>query len=44
MTQELIEAVLAQILADIADGDTTALEELLRACPEQALEAYLPQE
>ena len=43
MNQELIEAVLAQILADIADGDTTALEELLRACPEQALRGYLPQ-
>lgn len=35
--------VLEQIKTDIADGDLTALDELLRCIPRKNLEAYLPE-
>ena len=41
---KLINAVLAQIKKDIADGDMTSIEELLRHTPEVTLLAYLPEE
>lgn len=39
----LIDLVIEQILDDIEDGDFTALEELLKAVPEEALRSYLPE-
>ncbi len=42
-TQNTIDQVIAQIILDIEKGDLTALEELLRFTPEQALQAYLPE-
>jgi len=39
----LIDQVIEQIVDDIDDGDFTALEELLKAVPEQALRSYLPE-
>jgi hypothetical protein len=41
---ELIDKVIAQIEQDFANGDTTALDELLRAVPVENLQAYLPEE
>jgi hypothetical protein len=35
--------VLEQIKVDVASGDLTALDELLRFIPRQNLEAYLPE-
>ena len=35
--------VLQQIKVDVAEGDLTALDELLRFIPRQNLEAYLPE-
>lgn len=43
MNQELIDRVLDQIAQDFAEGDLTALEELLRHVPETFLTAYLPE-
>lgn len=43
MNQTLIEAVIEQIQRDIAEGDLTALEELLKNVPETNLQAYLPE-
>jgi hypothetical protein len=40
---ELIDLVLKEIARDVAMGDLTAIEELLRAVPEAALIAYLPE-
>lgn len=42
-TQELIDEVLFQIKVDIAEGDLTALDEMLKAMPIQQLVAYLPE-
>lgn len=42
-TQELIDEVLFQIKVDIAEGDLTALDELLKAMPIQRLIGYLPE-
>jgi hypothetical protein len=42
MNQELIDRVLDEIVRDVEFGDLTAIEELLRAVPEAALIAYLP--
>ena len=43
MNQELIDQVLKQIDIDILQyADTTALEELLKSCPIEALKSYLP--
>jgi uncharacterized protein YpuA (DUF1002 family) len=38
----IVEQVIAQIEADLHDGDITAIEELLLALPRANLEAYLP--
>ena len=43
MTEELIDAVLAQIVKDVEDKDLTAIQELLLSCPVTALKAYLPE-
>ncbi len=43
MNQTLIDAVIEQIQRDIAEGDLTALEELLKFVPETNLQAYLPE-
>lgn len=42
-TQELIDEVLFQIKVDIAEGDLTALDEMLKAMPVQQLISYLPE-
>jgi hypothetical protein len=42
--QELIDRVLKQIEDDVDASDLTALEELLKAVPEENLKAYLPEE
>lgn len=42
-TQELIDEVLFQIKVDIAEGDLTALDEMLKAMPVQRLVSYLPE-
>jgi hypothetical protein len=42
-TQELIDEVMFQIKVDIAEGDLTALDEMLKAMPIQQLVSYLPE-
>jgi hypothetical protein len=42
-TQELIDEVMFQIKVDIAEGDLTALDEMLKAMPIQQLVTYLPE-
>lgn len=42
--QQLIDAVLEQIKENIAEGDLTAIEELLRFVPLQNLIQFLPEE
>lgn len=44
MKQELIDAVLAQIVRDVEAGDLTAIEELIKAAPLAAAVHYLPEE
>lgn len=39
--QGLIDAAIEQILIDVASGDLTAIEELLRHVPEQKLQGFL---
>lgn len=39
--QELIDSVIDQIEADVFLGEFTAIEELLRHVPEEALNAFL---
>ena len=41
--QAFYDEVLEQIKTDIASGDLTALDELIRFIPRQNLEAYLPE-
>lgn len=41
---DLVDKVITQIRRDFAAGDRTAVEELLMAAPQTALEAYLPEE
>ena len=43
MNQELIDQVIEQLVKDFADGDWTALAELLKYCPETTLINYLPE-
>jgi hypothetical protein len=44
MTKEqLIDAVLAQVVIDVNNGDLTAIQELLLSLPNKTLEAYLPE-
>lgn len=44
MTENLIDLVLEQISKDIESGDLTAIEELLKAVPEENLKGYLSEE
>lgn len=44
MKEKLIDQVLAQILRDVADGDLTAIEELIKNLPVKTLNAYLSEE
>ena len=39
--QALIDAVVDQIIRDIEIGDQTAIEELLKSCPEENLRGFL---
>jgi hypothetical protein len=41
--EELINEVLNQILQDVKDFDLTAIEELIKHIPDEALMAYLPE-
>ena len=41
--QRLIDAVLEQIKADVAQGDMTAIEELIRELPTDTLINFLPE-
>ena len=41
---ELIDKVCEQIRADVECGDLTAIEELLKKVPEDALIAFIPEE
>jgi hypothetical protein len=43
MSQQLIDQVLVQILKDVTNKDLTAIEELLRAVPEDKLKGFLPE-
>jgi hypothetical protein len=43
MNQQLIDLVLDQVIDDVYGGDLTAVEELLRAVPEDKLKGYLPE-
>ena len=43
MSQQLIDLVLDQVIDDVYAGDLTAVEELLRAVPEDLLKGYLPE-
>jgi hypothetical protein len=38
----LIDLVIDAIKLDVANGDTTALEEMLKHLPDNILEGYLP--
>jgi hypothetical protein len=40
---ELYDKVLEQIKQDVADGDLSAIDELLKFVPKENLEAYLPE-
>ena len=42
-TQDLVDMVLEQIKKDVASGDVTAIDELLKFIPEKYLIAYLPE-
>jgi hypothetical protein len=44
MNQELIDKAIEQIKLDIEVGDHTAIEELLKACPEVNLAAFLSEQ
>jgi len=39
--QKLVDKVIEQIKKDIADGDVTAIDELLKFCPVENLRGYL---
>ena len=42
--EELIDAVLAQLVKDIEVGDLTAIEELLLSCPDASLQGFLSED
>jgi len=42
--QELINKAIEQIKEDISLEDVSALDELLKSCPEDSLTNYLPEE
>ena len=41
--QALIDEVIKQIKCDVASGDMTAIEEMIRHLPEDRLHGYLPE-
>lgn len=41
---KLIDEVIKQIANDLQDGDQTAIEEMLRRCPIDALVSFLPED
>lgn len=41
MNEQLIDAVIEQILIDIQQGDMTAIVEMLNHVPEQVLQGFL---
>jgi hypothetical protein len=43
MNQALLDAVLDQILLDVANGDLTAIEGMLRHVPVNILQGFLPE-
>lgn len=43
MKQALIDSVLDQIQQDIANGDLTAIQEMLQHLPTEILQAFLPE-
>lgn len=43
MSESLIDRVIEQMLIDIEGGDLSAIEELLKSCTFESLEAYLPE-
>jgi hypothetical protein len=43
MKQKLIDQVLDQILQDVAMGDLTAIEELIKNLPNKTLQGFLPE-
>lgn len=43
MNEQLIEAVLKQIVIDVKAGDLTAIEELIKDLPEEKLRWFLPE-
>lgn len=44
MKESLIEAVLKQIVTDVKNKDLTAIEELLKAVPEQDLKNFISED
>ena len=44
MNEQLIQNVIEQIKKDIASGDVTAIDELLRYVPAQKLESFLSED
>lgn len=42
--KSIIDMVIEQFKKDIAEQDVTAIAELLKSCPIQRLESYLPEE
>jgi len=42
--QRVVDAVLEEIKVDIANGDVTAIDELLMFLPVERLKGYLPEE
>tara|TARA_E500000178_G_scaffold278183_1_gene277601 strand:+ start:323 stop:511 length:189 start_codon:yes stop_codon:yes gene_type:complete len=44
LNEGLIDAVLAQIVKDVKQGDLTAIEELIMRLPHHRLVAYLPED
>ena len=41
--ENLIDAVLDEIVRDVDNGDLTAIEEMLKSVPTKVLEGYLPE-
>lgn len=44
LNEGLIDAVLAQIVKDVKQGDLTAIEELIMRLPHHRLVSYLPED
>ena len=41
--ENLVDAVLDEIVNDVEKGDLTAIEEMLKSVPTKVLEGYLPE-